>query len=630
MTVKSNNRYISSIDGMRAIAVISVLLFHVDFEWATGGFTGVDVFFVISGFLITRNIIHEVNEETWTFGNFYLRRVTRLFPALFATIILTLFAAWWILSPADLERIGQTSIMSVLSVGNIFFWLEAGYFDANSSTKPLLHTWSLAVEEQFYLVWPGALLLLLTAGRKIALVGVAMAGALSLIAAFYYLATDPSAVFFLTPFRIHQFAIGAIIALIGWLPNGRLSSVSSAFAVLGLAVVTVSASNSSPYFFSAVFPAFCAGLLLLSSRSEFANYALSTPIMTWVGRRSYSIYLAHWPVIVLWKLKTDLEFSLFEQVIAVFLSILVGVVLFELVENLYRFKPTHSSARKGRSILASVVLGVAALTIGAHYWGNQGYESRIPEELRNVLADGDAVWAKRQLAVRDGICSHTTTSARAENFDQMRCSSPPAEGRSYLVVGDSFANDATLVLKSAYPSIYFGQLTVPGCLLRLPKQFDPGEQVECRKLYKLAFEELLNDEGYDGVVLSSNWQDGHYYRINDIINSLQRRDLDIVVIGQRVRFRDRVPAIVTSSESMLDAITKANRLVLQEQFKINSTIIERFSGRAKVLDFMALSCPDACDVFDQDGNLVYMDDSHFSLAGIELIAARLKQQRSEL
>lgn len=157
MSQKVAGRYITSIDGMRAVAVIAVLLFHVDFDWAAGGFTGVDVFFVISGFLITRNIIHEVESGTWSFGKFYLRRATRLFPALFATIAFALIAAWWILSPADLERVGQASMMSVLSVGNIFFWMESGYFDANSATKPLLHTWSLAVEEQFYLVWPGTL-----------------------------------------------------------------------------------------------------------------------------------------------------------------------------------------------------------------------------------------------------------------------------------------------------------------------------------------------------------------------------------------------------------------------------------------------------------------------------------------
>lgn len=630
MSEQQAGSYITSIDGMRALAVIAVLFFHVDFHWAAGGFAGVDVFFVISGFLITRNIIHEVDAGTWSFGNFYLRRVTRLFPALFAAIAITLIAGWWILSPADLERIGQASMMSVLSVGNIFFWMESGYFDANSASKPLLHTWSLAVEEQFYLVWPAALVLLLVVGRSLVLIGVVVAGALSLISAFWFLKIDGSAVFFLTPFRIYQFAIGAIIALVGWLPKNRISSAGSALAALGVVAVTILASNDSPYLFSAVLPACCAGMLLLTSRSRFANWVLSTPAMVWIGRRSYSIYLAHWPIIVLWKLKTDLEFSLVEQILALIISVSAGALLFELVENRFRFKPTHSSVRKARAIFVSVALAVSTLTLGAHYWGNQGYAGRLPAELRQAMNRANDVWANRQIAVRDGICSHTTTSAKADQYDRERCSAPPRNGRSYLVVGDSFANDSMLVLKAAYPDIYFGQLTVPGCLLRLPKQFKAGEQVECRKLYEIAFEELLEDSNYDGIVLSSNWQDGHYYRINDIINSLERNDLDVVIIGQRIRFRDRIPAIVASSASAEDAEARANDFLKQEEFAINSTIVERFSSRVKVLDFIALSCSETCDIFDEEGNLIYMDDSHFSLAGVTLMASRLKQRRPDL
>lgn len=168
-------------------------------------------------------------------------------------IAITLIAAWWILSPADLERIGQASMMSVLSVGNIFFWMESRYFDANSATKPLLHTWSLAVEEQFYLVWPAALFLLLMVGRSLVLIGVVVAGALSLISAYWFLKIDGSAVFFLTPFRIYQFAIGAIIALVGWLPKNRISSAGSAMATLGVVAITMLAFDDSPYFF----PPFC-------------------------------------------------------------------------------------------------------------------------------------------------------------------------------------------------------------------------------------------------------------------------------------------------------------------------------------------------------------------------------------
>lgn len=630
MQKNSSDRFIQSIDGLRAIAVLAVLLFHVDFEWASGGFAGVDIFFVISGFLITRNIFHEVQAGVWSFGNFYVRRIARLLPALFVTIAATLFASWWILSPDDLERIGQSSIMAVLSLGNIFFWMEAGYFDAGSATKPLLHTWSLAVEEQFYIVWPAVFLILIARGRKAAFVGLLAIAIASLGAAYWFMSIDPSAVFYLTPFRAHQFAIGAMIALVGWLPTSFTSSVFAALAAFSIVVITVVVSESSLYIFSAVLPAILAGIILVTSRSAFSNRVLGSPVVVWIGRRSYSIYLAHWPLIVLWKLNTDLEFSVLDQIVAVFVSVLCGTMLFELVENRFRFKKGHSSARKRRSVFASVAFGLIALTAGAHYWGNQGYPSRLSDVMLAATGDFESRWADRQTAVKDGVCSHTTTSANSTRFDKKLCSSPPKSGRAYLVVGDSFANDSLLVLKAAYPDIYFGQLTVPGCLLRIPKQFAPGEQVDCRKLYEIAFSELIENPNYDGIVLSSNWQEGHYYRINDIINTLAGRDLDIVVIGQRVRFKDRLPAIVASSDSLKSAQSKANTLIRPEEFVINSVILERFSDRVKVIDFIELSCPEVCDIFNPDGQLIYMDDSHFSLAGVQTIAKRLKRKRPEL
>lgn len=624
------NRYIPSIDGLRALAVMAVLFFHVDFEWASGGFIGVDVFFVISGFLITRNIMHERDAGSWSLSNFYLRRVARLFPALFATIVCTLLAAWWVLSPSDLARLGQSSMMAVLSVGNIFFWLESGYFDANSATKPLLHTWSLAVEEQFYLVWPTMLILMLRLPWRLMIAALLILATVSLASAYLFLRIDPTAVFFLAPFRIHQFAVGALIAMVGWMPRKWLSSLISIISVLGIAAVCVWATASSPYLYSAVMPALLAGGMILTSRSLFAERVLATPAAVWLGRRSYSIYLAHWPIIVLWKMNTDLAFSMSEKILAVIISIIAGVLLFELIEDRFRFRATHSPSRRGRALFASIMLGLVAMTTGSHFWGNQGYPLRLSEEVLAATQGFDGKWEERQRAVREGICSHTTTSADASSYVQAVCSSPPRNGRSYLVVGDSFANDSLLVLKQAYPDIYFGQVTVPGCLLRLPKQFDPGVQVDCRKLYESAFSSLIDDPNYNGIILSSNWQDGHYYRINDILNYLSDKDLDIVVIGQRVRFRDRIPAIVSSSDDLAAAREKANALVKPEELRVNRVIIERFSERVKVLDFVELSCPDSCDIVDENGQLIYMDDSHFSLAGVRVIAERLRERRPTL
>ena len=170
-TLAASAGYRPDIDGLRAIAVLVVVLFHFEVDAFAGGFVGVDVFFVISGFLITRLIRHDVDAGRFSFGVFYIRRVRRLFPALFVTIVVTFIAASVLFTPLHLERLGGSALHALLSVSNFYFWTESGYFDATSTVKPLLHFWSLSVEEQFYLVWPALLVALLTRTRsRVALV----------------------------------------------------------------------------------------------------------------------------------------------------------------------------------------------------------------------------------------------------------------------------------------------------------------------------------------------------------------------------------------------------------------------------------------------------------------------------
>ncbi|EFU70275.1 acyltransferase [Aliarcobacter butzleri JV22] len=155
----SKIKYRADIDGLRAIAILSVLIFHLDAKYLSGGFVGVDIFFVISGFLITSIIKKEIEEtSSFNFKNFYIRRIRRLFPALFVTLAITTIIVAFIFSPTHLSSYGGSLVTSLLSVSNFFFWVESDYFDVSSKVKPLLHTWTLSIEEQFYLIWPITLL----------------------------------------------------------------------------------------------------------------------------------------------------------------------------------------------------------------------------------------------------------------------------------------------------------------------------------------------------------------------------------------------------------------------------------------------------------------------------------------
>ena len=319
----AKSRYFEAIDGLRAIAVLLVLFFHAGFSFAKGGFVGVDVFFVISGFLITGMIARDIERDHWSFGRFYLRRIARLTPALLATVIATLTVGYFILSPEDLARLGRTGSYAAVSGSNFFFWLESSYFDQASSSKPLLHTWSLGVEEQFYLVWPALVFLLAKAGgRKAIAIGLAGLGAVSLIAALYGSGKNPGAVFFLMPFRIHQFALGGLIALMLQLKTGRTQSYTGIAAILLLIVSgNLASGDSGPYLLNAVLPAIAAALFIWSSEAKVIKTVFASPPMRWLGKRSYSIYLVHWPLMVMWPLATDFELSATEGVIAILFSV---------------------------------------------------------------------------------------------------------------------------------------------------------------------------------------------------------------------------------------------------------------------------------------------------------------------
>lgn len=302
MSVDSEFR--PDIEGLRALAILAVLAFHYEgAPFFAGGYIGVDVFFVISGYLITKNVFTQASYGDFLFRDFYIRRAGRLIPALFFIIVLTLVGGICISSPADLKHIGESAIASIFSVSNIYFWSQAGYFDTSAIQKPLLHTWALSVEWQFYLLWPAVVVLLVRylKNYKYAIVALGAMGVLSFFAAELVMGRDAPGAFYLTPYRIGEFALGAIFALIPllrsnllWIRNGL---VLLGFSLIFFAVFGYSETTRFPGV-AALIP--CVGAVLLI---RFGEHSIASPVMTnrfvvGLGRVSYSLYLVHWPLYV--------------------------------------------------------------------------------------------------------------------------------------------------------------------------------------------------------------------------------------------------------------------------------------------------------------------------------------------
>jgi len=297
--------YKPHIDGLRGLAVILVLLFHFDVFTFKGGFIGVDVFFAISGYLISSIILKKIEAQTFFFKEFYLRRIKRLLPTMLFTVTLTLIFAYFFFPIYMFEKLINSAIAALLSFSNILFFNQAGYFDTAASLKPLLHTWSLSVEEQFYLLWPLLLFLLSKLKQdKHKIIVLILLGGISLYFSHFFVNKNASISFFLTPFRIFEFIIGALIV---WVEEFKfknyIKEILGGLSLLGLLYFSINYSQQTLFpGLNAVLPCLFSAILIHDTgNSKYVGFLISNKLFVWIGKISYSLYLVHWPLLVFYK-----------------------------------------------------------------------------------------------------------------------------------------------------------------------------------------------------------------------------------------------------------------------------------------------------------------------------------------
>lgn len=300
-------KYRAEIDGLRALAVIPVIFFHAGFELFSGGFVGVDIFFVISGYLITSILIEDIENKKFSIIRFYERRARRILPALFLVMFFSILLAWVLLSDTALNKFGNSVIGLSFFISNLVFWKQQGYFEEYSELNPLLHTWSLSVEEQYYLIFPIFLLLVWSFGRtKVFWIIVVMA-VISLLISEWGWRNKPVANFYLTPTRIWELFIGSIAALIiqsrGVMKNNFLALLGLSIILLSIFVYDESTPFPSLYTLVPVLGVFL--LILYASKETFIAKILSLKLFVAIGLISYSLYLWHQPIFAYTRIFTN-------------------------------------------------------------------------------------------------------------------------------------------------------------------------------------------------------------------------------------------------------------------------------------------------------------------------------------
>ena len=390
MTTQAHHDYRPEIDGLRAIAVLSVVLYHFGVPGLGGGFVGVDVFFVLSGFLIG-GLLWSEHRDTGSIRifAFYLRRFRRLAPAFFAMALVTTIAAWHILLPFEFREYGKTLIAATVYLSNVLFYRSSGYFDSASEEKPLLHTWSLSVEEQFYIVLP-LILLLLARWPRLCLAALVCMFTASLGLSVLITPTNQPATFFLFPFRAWELLAGVLLAIWGhgraqdWDAHPALSWIGLVLIIGGIVLIRPEGFPGA----AAGVPVLGTILLLLNGRNDNAvNRVLSSPLPVFFGLISYSLYLWHWPVATLGSYVFGEEQRTIHVIVAINISLVLAILGWALIERPIRRSRTLSP----RALVIGVAFGsTTLLALGAAIFVRDGLPGRFDDSARrHIEASGD-------------------------------------------------------------------------------------------------------------------------------------------------------------------------------------------------------------------------------------------------
>ncbi len=490
--------YRPEIDGLRAVAVLPVILYHANISWLSGGYVGVDIFFVISGYLITTIIATELAQGRFSLADFYIRRARRILPALFALLLLCIPVASLLMLPAQLADFGKNVVAVLLFVSNIQLWIEGGYFETDSSMKPLLHTWSLAVEEQFYLVFPLLMIFAWRLGMPRLFWLVTALAAVSLALAEGQRWLGPPVSYYLTPARVWELLAGSICAL---LLLGRMPRGNGALALLGLAMIGVAVAKFHQWTpmpsIYALLPVGGAVLIVLfATRETLVGRLLALRPLVGIGLISYSAYLWHQPLFAFARLQSFEEPGQPVFLALSLAALLLGWLSWRFVELPFRRKGGISFRHPKAMLAGAVACSLGLAGAGVLLTGSGGLPQRLPGEVQRQFAEGG--WSHRCLfQVTDGPVSFPTEGCVF------------GKGSTKVaILGDSIAASlAPAIIESlGGQDVEIHQLTHGMCLPAIRTIPDTHVAAACADYMQRATQHL-REIGVDLVVTAASWPD---------------------------------------------------------------------------------------------------------------------------
>lgn len=602
--------YRPDIDGLRTVAVLPVVLNHAGVPGIWGGFVGVDIFFVISGYLITGILARDLALGRHSIAEFYRRRVLRIFPALFAMLALTTLVACVAMLPGELTRYARSLGATTLFGSNLLFWSETGYFEPAARLKPLLHTWSLAIEEQFYIAWPLALAWI-GAKRPAGMKALVLATtALSLGYAIWQVAHGPSTAFYLLPARAWELSLGAGLALIPQRPSARW--VNEALGLLGLGLIGWAMrfyTEATPFpGAAALLPCGGAALLILTGGAgTLAERALALAPMRFVGKISYSLYLWHWPVIVFAELALFLPRTLPVMAGEIVVSLVLATLSWRFVEQ--PFRVGVSGWRTPRVLAGALIAMAAALAVAGALWASGGLPMRFTPAQGRVAAFGDM---NGDALYRAGTCFDVGDTG----YDA-RCLAVPASGRPVLLLaGDSHGAHFWPGLSRHASEAAILQATRTGCK---PVLYPAGVGGACGAFFRTLLGTWLPAHRVDRLMLAARWRPGDASLVEATLRDPAVRAAHPLLVGPVPQYATALPRLLVFADKRGDPRlpARAHDAQVFETDRLLRAVAAR-TGTPYLSMVEHLCAPDGCRTWAARGVPMQFDYGHLTAQGSQV------------
>jgi peptidoglycan/LPS O-acetylase OafA/YrhL len=621
MSLNTKN-YRWDIQGLRAIAVLAVVIFHINPLLLPGGYVGVDIFFVISGYLIMGFIWRDLQINQFNLLKFYTKRVYRLFPTLFVMVIVSSIAAYYILLPNESELYFKSMLSTLFYFSNFYFYTEADYFNDAMAFYPLLHTWSLSVEEQFYMLFPLILIWIYKKQKKYIFTWLMIIGLFSLILSQWYVHKDASFSFFASPTRFFQFILGGLIAITLQTrkPSKHLGDlgVISGLILIFISIYYYSEKTLFPGI-NALLPSVGTGFVLyFGIHTYYSKFILENKAVDLIGNASYSIYLWHWPLIVFYKLKVSPNLSQNEQWALFGLSILFGIFSWKFIENRFRKNKIEGLSLKpiAKVLAVSTLVLVISGSVFKYYpYKTLRYQTKAYEYLDFNTSN-----------FRDGKCFLTSNFNDVKFYNKTECVTYQKGKKNYLLIGDSHAAHYYSALHSLLKNDEtLTQVTSSGCIPIIPFK---GIK-RCSELMNWAFNDLIPMRHFDTIILSGHWGYVNHKGINETAKYLKDYTDKIIVLGPSMQYSQPLPRLLVklgkdeNSGMIYKSAGKYKALT-----QIDNAMKSYFNlEKVHYISVLKVLCDNGeCKTVTLNGTPINFDESHLTHEGAYYILKRIQEE----